>query len=263
MKTSSVRKPAVAGVFYPGDGGELHEMAQKFLREGRAAATPPRAVIAPHAGYVYSGPIAGSAFAAWSTERSKITRVVIAGPSHRLAFDGIATPGVEYFATPLGLAPVDTAAIEKLGAFPQVVEMEAAHRHEHSIETHLPFLQEALGEFLLVPLIIGDISPIELAQVFTALWDDAGTVFSISSDLSHYLPYDKAVELDALTTRAIVENHPHDISPEQACGRSPILGLMRLANRHGLRATALDVRNSGDTAGDRSRVVGYGAYAFS
>lgn len=236
---------------------------QQFLREGRAASTSPRAVIAPHAGYVYSGPIAGSAFAAWQSERGRIKRVVVAGPSHRLAFEGIATPGVEYFTTPLGLVPVDTAAIEKLAVFPQVIEMEVAHRHEHSIETHLPFLQEALGEFLLVPLLVGDVSPIEIAQVFTSLWNVPGTVLSVSSDLSHYLPYNEAVRLDALTTRAIVEDHPHDISPEQACGRLPILGLMRLADRHKLRATALDVRNSGDTAGDRSRVVGYGAYAFS
>lgn len=263
MDSSSVRKPAVAGTFYPEDGAELHEMVQRFLREGHAASTPPRAVIAPHAGYIYSGPIAGSAFSGWQALREKIQRVVIAGPSHRLAFEGIATPGVKYFATPLGLVEVDREAIKKLSALPQVIESEAAHRHEHSIETHLPFLQETVAEFHIVPLLIGDASPIEIAQVFTVFWNDPGTVFSISSDLSHYLPYDKAVELDALTTRAIVENHPHDISPEQACGRLAILGLMRLMDRHGLRATALDVRNSGDTAGDHSRVVGYGAYAFS
>lgn len=263
MKTSSIRKPAVAGTFYPEDGAVLHGMVQRCLREGHAAEAPPKAVIAPHAGYIYSGPVAGSAFTAWSALREKVSRVVVVGPSHRVAFQGIALSDAEFFATPLGLIPVDSDSIERLREFPQIVEMEAAHRHEHSIETHLPFLQETLGEFKLVPLVVGDTSPRDVAQVLNSFWDDPETIFSISSDLSHYLPYEEAVRLDAATSHAIEENHPHDIAPDQACGRLAILGLMHLAGRHKLHAHTLDVRNSGDTAGDRSRVVGYGAYAFS
>ncbi len=241
----------------------MHAMVQRFLREGRAADTPPKAVIAPHAGFTYSGPIAGSAFAAWQAARGSIKRVVVAGPSHRQRFKGIAIPTADYFATPLGLVPLDADALEKLRAFPQVTEMDSAFRHEHSIETHLPFLQEALGEFSLIPLVVGEASPRDIAQAFNLFWDDPDTVFSVSSDLSHFLSYDEAVKLDTLTTRAIENNFPHDIAPDQACGRIPILGLLHLAGRHKLTARALDVRNSGDTMGDRSRVVGYGAYAFN
>ncbi|HMP76720.1 MAG TPA: AmmeMemoRadiSam system protein B [Kiritimatiellia bacterium] len=262
MKTSHIRKPAVAGSFYPEDGADLHHLIQRFLNEGLAADHPPRAVIAPHAGYLFSGPIAGSAFAAWRDARDQVKRVVVMGPSHRVSFPGIALPEAEYFATPLGLVPVDEEGCARLGSFPFVRRSEQAHRHEHSVETHLPFLQEVLGEFQLVPLVIGDASSRDAAHVLNAFWDDPQTVFSISSDLSHYLSYDEARELDARTTRAIEENLPHDIGPEQACGRLGILGLMHLADRHALRAQALDVRNSGDTAGDRKSVVGYGAYAF-
>ncbi len=263
MKTSSILKAGAAGVFYPNDGAKLHEWVRRFLREGHAAETLPKAVIAPHAGFLYSGPIAGSAFAAWAAAHDSIKRVVVAGPSHRHRFNGIAIPSSDYFATPLGLVPVDTDAMQQLRAFPQIVEMDSAFRHEHCIETHLPFLQEALGEFSLVPLVVGNASPRDMVQALNLFWDDPATVFSISSDLSHYLPYDEAVKLDALTTRAIENDLPHDIAPDQACGRIPILGLLHLAGRHKLTAHTLDVRNSGDTSGDRSRVVGYGAYAFS
>lgn len=263
MNTSSIRKPVCAGMFYPDDGAELHDWVQRFLMEGHAAVAAPKAVIAPHAGFLYSGAIAGSAFAAWRALRGKIKRVVIAGPSHRVGFQGIALSDAELFATPLGLIPVDVDAADALRSLPHVIDMEAAHTHEHSIETHLPFLQEALGEFKLVPLIVGETSPREVALAFSPFWNDPDTIFSISSDLSHYHRYEQAVRLDAATTRAIVGNNPHDISPSSACGRLSILGLLHIAGRHTLSATALDVRNSGDTAGDRSRVVGYGAYAFS
>lgn len=263
MKTTTIRKPAVAGTFYPENGAELHEMVQRFLREGRAAPRPPKALIAPHAGYIYSGPIAGSAFASWSELRGAVKRVVLIGPSHRIAFSGISFSAAEYFATPLGLIPVDRDARALLRAFPQVVDVEAAHRHEHSLETHLPFLQETIGDFTVVPLVFGDTSPREIAQVLQVFWEEPDTVFSISSDLSHYLPYAEAQRLDALTSKAIEMNHPHDIGPDQACGRMAILGLLQAAERHGLRAETLDLRNSGDTAGDRFSVVGYGAYAFA
>lgn len=262
MKLSHIRKPAVAGTFYPEDGADLHHAIQRYLAEGHAADKPPRAVIAPHAGYIYSGPVAGSAFAAWSALRGSATRVVVIGPSHRTAFDGLALPDAEYFATPLGLIPIDEEGCARLRGFPFVRTSDTAHRHEHSIETHLPFLQEVLGEFQLVPIVIGDAAPRDTALALTAFWDDPQTIFSISSDLSHYLSYDEARALDARTTRAIEENHPHDIGPDQACGRLAILGLLHVASRRNLTARALDVRNSGDTSGDRKSVVGYGAYAF-
>lgn len=262
MKTSSIRRPAVAGTFYPEDGAELHTMVQRFLSQGHASDTPPRAVIAPHAGYMFSGAVAGSAFASWLPCRGHFQRVVVAGPSHRLAFRGIALSDAEYFATPLGLIPLDTAICERLSEHPQVVHLEGAHRHEHSVETHLPFLQETLGEFSLVPLVIGDVSPRDVAQILNMIGDDPHTAISISSDLSHYLTYDEAQRMDAATSRAIEENHPHDIGPQQACGRLGILGLMHWATRHHLQAKTLDLRNSGDAGGDRDCVVGYGAYAF-
>mgnify|MGYP005859061257 CR=1 FL=1 len=171
--------------------------------------------------------------------------------------------GADYFATPLGLVAVDRAAREQLKGFPQVVEVESAHRHEHSIETHLPFLQETIGAFEIVPLVVGESSPREISQILQAFWNEPDTIFSISSDLSHFLPYADAQRIDALTSKAIEQNHPHDISPDRACGRLGILGLLHVAERHGLHATTLDLRNSGDTAGARDSVVGYGAYAFA
>jgi AmmeMemoRadiSam system protein B len=261
MPTKSIRKAAMAGTFYPEDGADLHHAIQRYLTEGIGAAAPPKAVIAPHAGYIYSGPVAGSAFKAWADMRGKVECVVLVGPSHRVVFNGIALPDADFFATPLGLLPVDTAACETLRSFPSVRVYNAAHRHEHSLETHLPFIQETIGETPIVPLVVGDASPRDVAQVINALWDRPGVVFSISSDLSHYLPYDEARRVDAATTTAIEQNHPHEIGPDRACGWLPILGLLHVIDRRGLRAKALDVRNSGDTAGDKYRVVGYGAYA--
>ncbi len=263
MLYTSIRKAAMAGVFYPEDGAELHHALQRYLQDGRGADTPPRAVIAPHAGYIYSGPIAGSAFKAWAALRGNVDGVVLLGPSHRLAFDGIATPSVNFFATPLGLLPVDTAACDALREYPFVSINDAAHRHEHSIETHLPFIQETIGEVPIVPLVVGDASPSDVAKVIQFFWDKPRTLFSISSDLSHYLSYDEARRVDAATTQAIEQNNPHEIGPDRACGWLPILGLLHVIGRHGARARALDVRNSGDTAGDRYRVVGYGAYAVA
>lgn len=262
MQLTSIRKPAVAGTFYPEDGAELHHAVQRYLREGKGAATPPKAIIAPHAGYVYSGPVAGSAFTAWTALRGQAELVVVVGPSHRVAFDGIAIPSAKYFATPLGLLPVEASAINEVSVFPFVRAYDAAHRYEHSIETHLPFIQETIGEVPIVPLVVGNAAPRDIAQVMQALWDRPGVLFSVSSDLSHYLTYEEAQATDAATTLAIEQNNPHEIGPDRMCGWLPVLGLLHVAARHQLRAHALDVRNSGDTAGDRGRVVGYGAYAF-
>lgn len=253
----------MAGIFYPEDAKELHRLLQAYLGAAKPAAEPLKAVIAPHAGYEYSGPIAGTAFAQLPPQREQIRRVVMAGPSHRVPFRGIAPSSAEFFATPLGIVPVDRAAIASLDGLPQVVANDAAHAHEHSIEVHLPFLQETLVEFAIVPLVVGEATQREVAEVLEALWGGPETLLAISSDLSHYHDYETARRMDAATSRAIEKLRPQDIQFEHACGRLPINGLLQVARQRGLTARTLDLRNSGDTAGPRDEVVGYGAYAFS
>ncbi len=259
----TVRPPAVAGMFYPGDAAELHRTLTALLAGVRCpAAAPPKAIIVPHAGYVYSGPIAAQAYARLAPARGRVRRVVLLGPSHRVPFHGLATSSAEAFATPLGTIPLDRKAIAELANLPQVKELDAAHALEHSLEVHLPFLQEVLGDFALVPLVVGDAGAEEVAQVLERLWGGAETLVVISSDLSHYHDSATARVLDARTREAIERLAPDDIGQEQACGRHPVNGLLQLARRHRLRVETLDLRNSGDTAGPRDPVVGYGAWAF-
>ncbi len=239
-------------------------MVEGFLQEARPAnASAPKAIIVPHAGYVYSGPIAASAYARLAPERDTIERVVMLGPSHRASFKGLAAPNDGAFATPLGTVRVDTAVIRDLCShWPQVIVFDEAHACEHALEVHLPFLQCVLADFQIVPLLVCDASHEEVAEVIEALWGGDETRFVISSDLSHYHDYASACELDALTARAIEELRPRDVGEEQACGHVPIRGLLRVAARHRLRALTVDLRNSGDTASPRSEVVGYGAWVF-
>ena len=239
-------------------------MVEGFLQGARPANTSaPKAIIGPHAGYVYSGPIAASAYAGLAPVRDAIKRVVMLGPSHHAAFKGLAAPDDGAFATPLGTVRVDTAAIRDLRShLPQVIVLGEAHACEHALEVHLPFLQCVLADFKIVPLLVCDASDAEVAEVIEALWGGEETRFVISSDLSHYYDYENARELDAVTARAIEELRPQDIGEEHACGRVPIRGLLRVAERHRLRARTVDLRNSGDTAGPRSQVVGYGAWVF-
>lgn len=239
-------------------------MVEDFLREARAApgVSTPKAVIAPHAGYVYSGPIAASAYARFSPARDAIKRVILLGPSHYVAFRGLATARAEAWTTPLGAVPVDPDGVRRATALPQVSIRDDAHDREHSLEVHLPFLQVVLGEFKIVPLVVGEAEDDEVAQVLETLWGGDETRFVISSDLSHYHDYVTARTLDAATARAIERLRPKEIGREQACGRVPIRGLLRAAIAHGLRVETIDLRNSGDTAGPRSEVVGYGAWAF-
>jgi MEMO1 family protein len=258
----ATRPPAVAGMFYPSDARELRDMVDGYLAARPVCDPPPKALIAPHAGYVYSGPIAGSAYAQIKAARETIRRVVLAGPSHRVGFRGLAVPACSHFETPLGSVEIDSGALADLRDLKQVVTMDAAHAHEHSLEVHLPFLQEILAQFRIVPLVVGDAAPSEIAEVFDRLWGGPETLFVISSDLSHYYDYRTAKRLDEETSRAIEALEPEAIRSEQACGRLPIQGLLQAARRHGLHAQTLDVRNSGDTAGPRDQVVGYGAYAF-
>jgi AmmeMemoRadiSam system protein B len=262
---SALRPPAVAGVFYPADAGELAEAVNGYLdavADGPPG-PPPKALIAPHAGYVYSGPVAASAYRRVRPLAKRIRRVVLLGPSHRVPLYGLAASSAEGFATPLGTVPLDRPALERIGRLPQVQVRDTAHAQEHSLEVQIPFLQCVLSEFTLVPLVAGDATPEDVAEVLEALWGGVETLVVVSSDLSHYHPYAQARELDAATSRAIEELRADEIGFEAACGRVPVCGLLVAAERRGLRVETLDVRNSGDTAGPRDEVVGYGAYVIA
>jgi len=261
------REPAVAGTFYPRDARELAAAVDDYMATARvalgASQRPPKAIIAPHAGYVYSGPIAGSAWAGLRPQADTIRRVVLLGPAHRVAVRGLAASSADVFATPLGDVPVDRAAVQELLDLPQVFTNDDAHDQEHSLEVQLPFLQRVLSDSTLVPLAVGDASTEEVAEVLDRLWDRAATLLVVSPDLSHYYDYETACQLDRETTHAIEQLAPESLASWSACGRIPIRGLLRAAAAHGLSAKTLDLRNSGDTAGDRDRVVGYGAYALT
>lgn len=262
---SRVRAPAVAGTFYPAEAAELQHMVKDML--GAVAPqdesdSAPKALIVPHAGYIYSGPIAATAYARISRARSVIRRVVLLGPAHRVPLLGLALPAADGFATPMGQVLLDTAAMELVKKLPQVRVFDDAHKLEHSLEVHLPFLQAVLDEFRLVPLVVGDASAEDVAEVLETLWGGDETLIVISSDLSHYHDYQTAQEMDRATSDAIERLAFEDIRQDQACGRTPASGLLLAARRKGLHCTTIDLRNSGDTAGPRDQVVGYGAYVI-
>ena len=261
-----VRQPAVAGAFYPGQAPVLTHDVRAMLATARpphdTATLPPKAIIVPHAGYMYSGATAALAYARLAGGRNTIRRVVLLGPVHRVPVRGLALPGVDSFATPLGVIDVDQAAIAALARLPQVVVSPAAHAHEHSLEVQLPFLQQVLADFKLVPLAVGDATPAEVAQVLNLLWGGAETLIVISSDLSHFLSYDEAQAMDQDTVLHIL-NLSDTLTHQQACGGTPINGLLLAAQQHGLQAHLLGACNSGDTAGDKRRVVGYASFAFT
>jgi len=259
-------------MFYPSGPEKLHSDVVNFLEKGGTgdqdsttgkAVARPKALIAPHAGYVYSGPVAGSAYARVVPLRGSVERVVLLGPAHRFPVRGLAGCSADHFETPLGQVPVDLEALESVLELDQVTVMDRAHEGEHSLEVHLPFLQVALGEFELVPLVVGDASAEEVAEVLKVLWGGPETLIVISSDLSHYLPYNDAVEVDARTAGAIVGLRPEEIGPQRACGRVPVAGLLLRAAGEGLSVECVGLRNSGDTAGPRDQVVGYGSFVFS
>jgi AmmeMemoRadiSam system protein B len=271
----SSRRPAVAGMFYPGQGETLRSEVRAFLEEARTRAASsrsegaetrvgrPKALIAPHAGYVYSGPIAASAYALLLPFRDSIRRVVLLGPAHRYPLRGLAASSAESFGTPLGEVPVDREAVAEALELEEVELLDQAHEGEHSLEVHLPFLQSVLGDFSLVPLLVGDVSPEAVAGVLRLLWGGPETLVVVSSDLSHYLPYARANRMDAETARAIEEMRLEDLGYEQACGRIPVAGLLLRAREEGLGVRCVDLRNSGDTAGSLSQVVGYGSFVVS
>jgi MEMO1 family protein len=260
---ATVRPPAVAGAFYPREAGELKSAVEELLRgpAGDGERPAPKAVIAPHAGYVYSGPIAGSAFRTLAAAAASIRRVVLVGPAHYVPIRGLALPGHQFFATPLGEVRVEPEGAQAVLRLPQVRVVPEAHAREHSLEVELPFLQALLGEFDLVPLVAGDADGGEVAEVLERLWGGPETLVVISSDLSHYLPAEAARRMDRETADEILAlGGP--LHSRQACGAVPINGLLEAARRRGLVPELLDLRNSADTAGDPSRVVGYGAFAF-
>ena len=259
-----VRPAAVAGLFYPGDPRELRRDLDSMLGDVAArepAPRVPKAIIAPHAGYIYSGPVAAQVYSLLAPARARIHRVVLLGPTHRVAVRGLALPDADALATPLGLVPVDPEAVARIRALPQIVISAAAHAMEHSLEVHLPFLQRVLASFQVVPLAVGRATPDEVAAVIDALWGGPETLIVVSSDLSHFLDYRRAQAVDRHTADAILALST-DVTHEEACGATPVTGLTFTARRRGLKPELVDLRNSGDTAGDKSRVVGYGAFAF-
>ena len=264
FSSPDTRPPAVAGLFYPAQAEVLAEEVAGYLERTQDAPLAPgfpKALIVPHAGYVYSGVVAASAYDLLRPARGIVSRVVLLGPCHRVAVRGLALPAARAFDTPLGRIPLDEEAITSIRDLPQVVESAATHAEEHALEVQLPFLQQVLGAFSLLPLVVGDVNPEKVAEVLERLWGGAETLIVISSDLSHYHAYDEARRIDAATVRAIVARDP-GLSHEQACGATPVAGALLAARERGLVPRLLDCRNSGDTAGSRDSVVGYASFAL-
>lgn len=257
-----IRTPAVAGQFYSDDAGELSATIMTLLREAEDRETPaPKALIVPHAGYVYSGPVAANAYARLQSYREQYQRVVLLGPCHRTFVHGIALSSADAYRTPMGDVPLDKSAIAGLD-IPGVHLFDDAHQYEHSLEVHLPFLQAVLGDFSVIPIVVGDASPELVSRVLDVLWGGPETLIVVSSDLCHYLKYDEARSIDAVTCRAIEAFDAGRINHDMACGATPIAGLLIAARQRDMKVTTLDLRNSADTAGNGMFVVGYGAWMF-
>lgn len=261
-KNTTVRPPAVAGLFYPDDPGELRAVVSEYLDAadvGDSSAATPKALIAPHAGYIYSGAIAAAAYACIALQRDRIRKVVLVGPSHRVYFHGMCVPEADVFRTPLGEVRLGAETRQLLGA--DTVASDKPHAMEHCLEVQLPFLQMLLGDFELIPIVAGVASASTVACALDSVWGDDETLIIASSDLSHYHDYATAQSIDAATSSAIL-SFETGLSGEQACGAVAINGLLRSARQRNLGIKEIARCNSGDTAGDRSRVVGYGAFAL-
>jgi len=258
------REAAVSGQFYPASANELVSTINHYLADAREykLTKRPRAIIVPHAGYIYSGPVAATAFKQIAPYASQIKRVLLLGPTHHVSFDGIATTSADSYHTPLGDISLDQKAIHQLEKLPQVKTLDQAHQWEHSLEVQLPFLQQVLGNFTLIPLVVGPISSDKMAAVINPFMEDDNTIIVVSSDLSHYYDYASAQKLDQTTALAIEQLDDRAISDERACGRYPLKGLLLAARKHHLHSKTLDLKNSGDTAGSRNQVVGYGAWVI-
>jgi AmmeMemoRadiSam system protein B len=259
-----IRPPAVAGTFYPGTRAELLTAVDGYLAAAQPdVGPPPKAVVVPHAGYVYSGPIAGSGWAAVRPIADRIRRVVMLGPAHREWADGSALPGGKAFATPLGECPIDQAG-HALAARQSGVEiLPEVHAAEHSLEVQVPFIQRLLPQAAIVPILVGGGSPAAVAALLDALWGGEETLIAVSTDLSHYLPYAEAQRLDRACADAVLALDDRAVQNRMACGHQPLRALLRVARARKLAARLLDLRNSGDTQESRGEVVGYAAFAFS
>ena len=258
----TVRTAAVAGLFYEADARRLAHHIDVLMDAACAeAGDAPRVLIVPHAGYTYSGQTAARAYSRLLPHRDKIERVVLLGPAHRVYLRGMAVPSVDAFATPLGEVALDRAGIEQIMNMQGVCVSDEAHRAEHSLEVQLPFLQTVLGHFSLVPVVVGDCDPDRVAAVVDALWSGPETLLVVSTDLSHFHSYDEARRLDAQTCERLLARDS-SLTGENACGAHALNGLMRSQCSRQLSIDLLDLCNSGDTAGDKSRVVGYGAFVL-
>jgi len=259
----NIRQPAVAGSFYPDNPDILKAMISGYLQSVASVDKAPNAMIVPHAGYIYSGEIAASAYARLQSMRRNIKRVILLGPSHKISFTGLALSHAEAFRTPLGDIPLVTTAIAALNDFPFVEYMDQAHEFEHSLEVQLPFLQMTLDSFYLIPIVAGDCPAEQIEQVLELFYGGDDTLIVISSDLSHFHDYATAQRLDKETSEKIEHLDYQHLDYDSACGRVPVSGLLALAKKKSLKIETIDLRNSGDTAGDKNRVVGYGAYVIN
>jgi len=260
---SQTRPPAVANAFYAGDPAILLQDVQGYLNAVKGVDNnAPKAIIVPHAGYIYSATVAASAFATLAPLKGKIDRVVLLGPCHRVPVTSMALCSVDRYRTPLGLIPIDHSLDENVLKLAGVEVFDMAHGPEHSLEVQLPFLQVVLGDFQMLPIVVGPAPPTQVANVLEAIWGGSKTLIVISSDLSHDLNYADAQMMDQMTCTAIEALDGSGIANAQACGRHSVKGLLKIAQQRGLRVKTLDLRNSGDTAGTKDRVVGYGAWAF-
>jgi AmmeMemoRadiSam system protein B len=255
-----VREPAVAGLFYPAESDELRTAVEGYLAAARGVAGSPKALIAPHAGYVYSGPVAGAAYASLVELRETIRRIVLLGPAHRMALSGMAIPSATVLSTPLGEVPIDAEAFEIARDVPNVRVFDPPFEGEHSLEVQLPFLQVVLEEFRVLPVLVGQAPPESVAALIEALWGGDETRIVVSSDLSHYHDYRTARELDQYTAELVETLQLEELTSEHACGFHPLRGLLHVARSKGLLVRSVDLRSSGDTAGPRDRVVGYGSF---
>ncbi len=261
-QTVSIRPTAVAGSFYPKQASELDNMLKKFLSLDSVKIAAPKAIIAPHAGYIYSGQTAASVYSNIEQVKDKIRRVVLLGPTHRIYVKGIALPNHTHFASPLGNVSIDTQSLKKISKHSFVDYNDEAHAQEHSLEVHIPFLQKVIKNFVLLPILVGDATPEQVTTILKELWGKEETLIVISSDLSHYLNYETASKTDRNTSKLIEKFDYEHIGSQQACGCMPMRGLLKLAQEKNMTIQTIDLRNSGDTAGTNDRVVGYGAYAL-
>ncbi|MGV6818002.1 MAG: AmmeMemoRadiSam system protein B [Thiotrichales bacterium] len=261
-----IRPAAVAGMFYPENQAELEAELKHMLQHAEQHRPPitkqPKAIIVPHAGYVYSGQTAADAYIWLKPFADKIKRVVLLGPAHRVGFSGIACPDATHFETPLGMIPLDLESLERARTIEGVGILAEAHRQEHSLEVQLPFLQSLLGQFTLAPFVVGDAPEQLTASLISLLWCDEETLIVVSSDLSHYLDYQTASQRNANTVANIESFHGERIGPYDACGAYPLRGLLRVAGDKHLKIKRVSMCNSGDVTGDKSQVVGYASFVL-